>query len=162
MTTHHFHYCTLNGNLGIIIPFGLFLIVLSFYVLGSTADAYLSPALETISLKLKMSESLAGVTLLAFGNGAADVLSAFSASGGEDGTYLALGALLGAGLFVTCIVAAAVLLSSKHAIHVLPRVILRDIAFYMLGPVLLLIASLTGELSLIFAILFVVLYGVFV
>ena len=51
------------------------------YNLGSTADSYLSPALETISDKFSCSESLAGVTLLAFGNGAPDVFSAIAASG---------------------------------------------------------------------------------
>jgi sodium/potassium/calcium exchanger 6 len=96
-----------------LIPLGIVIIVLCFYLLGSTADNYLSPALETIAVKLGISESLAGVTFgrgsigetiafLAFGNGAPDVLGALSASGGgEDGTYLALGALLGAGLFVS-------------------------------------------------------------
>lgn len=81
---------------------GILLIILCFYILGSTADGYLSPALETIAVKLGISESLAGVTFLAFGNGAPDVISALSASGGDaDGIYLAIGALLGAGLFVS-------------------------------------------------------------
>jgi sodium/potassium/calcium exchanger 6 len=50
-------------------------------LLGSTADEYLSPTLEAISEKLQCSESLAGVTLLAIGNGASDVFTAISAGG---------------------------------------------------------------------------------
>ena len=55
-----------------------------FYVLGSTADAYLSPVLAGISKHLKISQSLAGVTLLAFGNGAPDVFSSLSAASSVD------------------------------------------------------------------------------
>ena len=54
------------------------------YNLGSTADMYLSPALETISDKLSCSESLAGVTLLALGNGAPDVFASLSAGGTDE------------------------------------------------------------------------------
>jgi sodium/potassium/calcium exchanger 6 len=50
------------------------------YNLSSTADEYLSPALEYLTLKFGISESLAGVTLLAFGNGAPDVFSSLNAS----------------------------------------------------------------------------------
>lgn len=145
------------------IPIGVVLIVLCFYLLGSTADGYLSPALETIAVKLGISESLAGVTFLAFGNGAPDVISALSASGGDtDGIYLAIGALLGAGLFVTSIVASVVILSAKKSIHVLPKVYLRDLGFYMLGPIILTIASFYGELSIHFSVTFLVVYVIFV
>ena len=54
--------------------------VIAMYNLASTADLYLSPSLERMTIKFGLSESIAGVTLLAFGNGAADVLVAFSAS----------------------------------------------------------------------------------
>ena len=54
------------------------------YNLGSTADMYLSPALEVISDKLSCSESLAGVTLLALGNGAPDVFASLSAGGVDE------------------------------------------------------------------------------
>jgi Ca2+/Na+ antiporter len=46
---------------------------IGMYCLASTADLYLSPALETMTIKFGLSDSLAGVTLLAFRNGAPDV-----------------------------------------------------------------------------------------
>ena len=74
-----------------ILLFGLFL---CFLLLGSTADDHLTPALEKIAIRFHFSETLAGVTLLAFANGAPDVLSSFSASGsGSDGIFLSLGAI---------------------------------------------------------------------
>ena len=45
-------------------------------------DEHLSSVLQQISKTFKLSESLAGVTLLAFGAGASDVFSSFSASEG--------------------------------------------------------------------------------
>jgi solute carrier family 24 (sodium/potassium/calcium exchanger), member 6 len=114
-------------------------------------------------LKLGFSESLAGVTFLAFGNGAPDVLSALSASGGDaDGIYLAIGALLGAGLFVVTVVGSVVILSAPKPIHVLPKVFLRDAGFYMLGPIILAISAIYGKLSLHFSITFLVVYAIFV
>ena len=81
-----------------------------FWVLGSTADAYLSPILAAISKHLKLSQSLAGVTLLAFGNGAPDVFASISASSNIDsaaaaslgsGFYLAASSAIGGGFFVS-------------------------------------------------------------
>ena len=61
-----------------------------------------------------------GVTFLAFGNGANDVLSAFAAGGGNDenGIYMSMGAILGSSLFVTTVVSALVVLLSKTKIIV--------------------------------------------
>jgi len=113
-------------------------------------------------VKLNISESVAGVTFLAFGNGAPDVISALSASGGDEGIYLALGSLLGAGLFVTSVVASVVILSAKKPIDVLPKVFLRDVGFYSLGPIILTIAAAAGKISLPFTIVFLVVYAIFV
>ena len=91
-------------------------------MLGSTADGYLSPVLASIAKHLKLSQSLAGVTLLAFGNGAPDVFSALSASsdiesirsGNGDGFYLAAASSLGSGLFVSAVVASAIAIQAKY------------------------------------------------
>ena len=83
-------------------------------MLGSTANGFLSPALEKLSSTFGFSESLAGVTLLALGNGAPDVIASISAAGSSTGgMFLAVGALCGGGLFVSGVVSAVVILSSK-------------------------------------------------
>ena len=88
--------------------------MLCFYILGSTADIYLSPALARISKMCKMSENLAGVTLLALGNGAPDVFSSIAATGDiESGVSIAIGSLVGSGFFVGNFVFALVILCSK-------------------------------------------------
>ena len=57
---------------------GGILIFIFMYNLASTADEYLSPALEHIVVRFSISESLAGVTFLAFGNGAPEVFSSIA------------------------------------------------------------------------------------
>lgn len=62
------------------IPLGIFLVFIFMYLLLSTADDHLSSSLEIITMKFKISQSLAGVTLLAFGNGAPDIFSSISST----------------------------------------------------------------------------------
>ena len=51
-----------------------------------------------------MSETLAGVTILAWANGAPDVIVSISAGGIDGGVSLAIGSLFGAGLVTTTVV----------------------------------------------------------
>jgi len=83
-----------------------------FRLLGSTAEDFFSPSLEMFSLKLGLPPRFAGVTLLALGNGAADVSATVSAIANDpdDGYKLSLGALTGAAMFVGGVVAGIVVL----------------------------------------------------
>ena len=84
------HFCDFNKAFGyngknyVFWPVGCFLLYCFIFNLGSTASDYLSPALETITLTFKIPESLAGVTLLAFGNGAPDVFAAIASATSSD------------------------------------------------------------------------------
>ncbi|GLD95268.1 hypothetical protein PINS_up003912 [Pythium insidiosum] len=99
----YIHYCVFAG--APLISYGvLFLwLCLLFFFLGSTADGYFSPTLASISDKLRIPYDVAGVTFLAFGNGAPDVFSAIAAYGsgvGETG----INELLGGSMFVSTVV----------------------------------------------------------
>jgi len=98
------------------VPLLIFSAIICFYLLSDTANKYLSQALTNISDKLKLSQNLAGVTILAFGNGANDVISSIiaSESEGEDGLEVAIGSLLGGGIFVSCLVFSLVVHISKN------------------------------------------------
>ncbi|XP_078679785.1 mitochondrial sodium/calcium exchanger protein-like isoform X1 [Branchiostoma floridae x Branchiostoma belcheri] len=127
----HFPYCYLPNlvPLALVILF-LWLVVL-FILLGVSADDYFCPALKVITETLKLSQNIAGVTILAFGNGAPDIFSAVSAinnsRGGEAG--LAIGALFGAGVFVTTVVVGAVAILTPF--EMMQRPFLRDVVFYL-------------------------------
>jgi sodium/potassium/calcium exchanger 6 len=77
---------------------------LAFFYLSFVADEHLSPSLQKISKTFKLSESLAGVTLLAFGAGAPDVFASLSASEDAEGIQMGLAVLLGSSLFILAVV----------------------------------------------------------
>lgn len=96
----------------ILSPFLLFWMVLLFRMLGSTAEEFFSPALEMFSFKLGLPPRFAGVSLLALGNGAADVSATVAAITTDpvNGYQLSLGALTGAAMVIGSVVSALVVL----------------------------------------------------
>ena len=97
------------------------------YILASTADSYLSPSLEALTTKFGLSESLAGVTLLAFGNGAPDVFSAIAAARSGTGEIssenilLSISALIGSSVFISSVVMLlATRVAPKQSIQLTP------------------------------------------
>ena len=90
-----------------------------------------------------MSESFAGVTFLAFANGAPDVIAAFVASGLEDGLSLEIGALIGAGFFTITIVF-GFCIEICGSLKVEPQEVGRDIAFYILGTAVIIYFAADG------------------
>jgi sodium/potassium/calcium exchanger 6 len=72
-------------------------------MLDYISDGYICQALEKITGYLKLSEQLAGVTLLAFSNGATDIITAIVASD-NDTDYLAIGSIFGAALFALTVI----------------------------------------------------------
>ncbi|CAC5384113.1 SLC24A6 [Mytilus coruscus] len=127
-----FTYCNFNSSLR---PLALIILfvwwVFLFIGLAVTADDYFCPSLTVISKTLHLSHNIAGVTFLAFGNGAPDIFSAIAAVGnaknGDAG--LAFGALLGAGVFVTTVVAGTIAIICPF--DAMQRPFLRDVIFYL-------------------------------
>ena len=158
------YYCDFDhafGKTGMVIafvPIGLLFVFIAMYNLASTADIYLSPSLETITTKFGCSDSLAGVTLLAFGNGAPDVFSAIAAANSSNPGQVAnatksVSVIIGGTFFITCVV---VVLSTRAStgdssgtppkqIQVTPRFFIRDVSFFMISCTYLLIILLTQK-----------------
>ncbi|RAO73947.1 uncharacterized protein BHQ10_009959 [Talaromyces amestolkiae] len=90
-----------------------------------------------------MSESLTGVTFLAFGNGSPDVFSTFAAMGSNSGS-LAVGELIGAACFITAVVAGSMALARPF--KVARRSFVRDVGFFILAAVLAVVVLADGEL----------------
>ena len=103
---------SLHFTCGILAPVMLVWLVILFRMLGSTAEDYFSPALEMLANKLGLPPRFAGVSLLALGNGAADVSATVSAitNDPEHGYLLSLGALTGAAMVISTVVSALVVL----------------------------------------------------
>lgn len=102
-----------------------------FVILGLTASKFFCPNLSAISCSLHLTHNVAGVTFLALGNGAPDVFSAMAAFSHPHTAGMAVGALFGAGIFVTTVVAGNIALVKPF--DVASRPFLRDVIFYMVA-----------------------------
>jgi Ca2+/Na+ antiporter len=141
----YFHYCTLRGlqPLSYVLLFAWLVTLL--YMLGSTAEAHFCPALSHISDTLHLSPDVAGITILAFGNGSPDVFSIFA--GVQQGNFnIALNELTGSGCFVTMCVVSAVALVSNARLDRYP--FLRDASLYFCAQALVFGVVFDGKIEL--------------
>ena len=123
-------------------------LVLLFRLLATTADSFFSPALESFSFELGLPPRFAGATLLALGNGSPDLGSTVNSillwnegaarevslglrTGHEEGWTMALGSLIGGGMFVGTVVC-GLLLNVCGGIPCRSS-FLRDVLFYALS-----------------------------
>ena len=164
-----------TGKLVFFVPAGCIIMYVLMYCLASTADDYLSPSLEHMTIKFKLAESLAGVTLLAFGNGAPDVFSAIAAaSAGSDDSdasqqtenaLQAISQLVGGAVFISSIVMLLTTCASKpsRTVQMTPLYFARDLFFYAVSNLYLLgIMLVVKEINIYISLGFFVLYIIYV
>eukprot|EP00250_Pteridium_aquilinum_P033785 c6301_g1_i1 orf=131-1984(-) len=160
--------CQTEGKQAVrIVAIAVWILVL-FYLLGTTASDYFSCTLEKLSEALKLSPAVAGVTLLAIGNGAPDVFSSVAAfvSSDESGS-IGFGAILGGSLFVTTVVSGTVALVTARACKAAgyQRISLvcfvRDALFLLASSGVLTAILLDGKVRLWEAISFLCVYLVY-
>lgn len=116
-----------------------------FSTLGISASDFFCPNLATLARLLRLDENVAGVTFLAFGNGSPDVFSTFSAMRTNSGG-LAIGELLGAAAFVTSIVVGSMCIIKPFRVDRVP--FLRDVGFFTISVVVILVVLWDSQLEL--------------
>lgn len=116
-----------------------------FSTIGIAASDFLCINLSTIAAVLGMSESLTGVTFLAFGNGSPDVFSTFAAMSSNSGS-LAVGELMGAAGFITAVVAGSMALVKPF--QVARKSFIRDVGFFAVAASFSLVFLRDGSLYL--------------
>ncbi|BFZ63420.1 hypothetical protein YB2330_004542 [Saitoella coloradoensis] len=110
---------------------GMVLLLASlFSTVGLASSDFFCPNLATISHTLSLPESVAGVTLLAFGNGSPDLFSTF-ASFSQHSSSLAIGELVGAASFICAVVAGS--MAIVRPFGVVRRAFLRDVGFFLVA-----------------------------
>ncbi|PLW31121.1 hypothetical protein PCANC_21480 [Puccinia coronata f. sp. avenae] len=112
-----------------------------FSFVGIVASDFFCPNLSTISFRLGLSENLAGVTLLGFGNGAPDVFSTFAAMKANTGS-LAIGELIGAASFIVSVVVGS--MSIIRPFKVPRHSFLRDLGFFIVAIMFVLVIIKNG------------------
>ncbi|OQV10172.1 hypothetical protein CLAIMM_14207 [Cladophialophora immunda] len=139
------YYCSLSDAQ----PLAFLLLVLwmslLFSTIGIAASDFLCINLSTIANILGMSESLTGVTFLAFGNGSPDVFSTFAAMRSNSGS-LAVGELVGAAGFITAVVAGSMALVAPF--QVAKKSFVRDVGFFAVSASFSLVFLADGSLRL--------------
>lgn len=156
------YYCSLPQ----LKPIAFIIIViwtaLLFSTIGVAASDFLCVNLSTIAAVLGMSESLTGVTFLAFGNGSPDVFSTFAAMKSNSGS-LAVGELMGAAGFITAVVSGSMAITKPF--NVGRKSFVRDVAFFAVAASFSLVFLRDGSLHLwecIAMVAFYIFYVIFV
>lgn len=118
---------------------------LLFSTIGIAASDFFCINLSTMAKTLGMSESMAGVTLLAFGNGSPDVFSTFAAMGTDSGD-LAVGELMGAACFITAVVTGSMALIKPFKVS--RKSFIRDVGFFSVAAAFTMVILSDGKLHL--------------
>ncbi len=156
---HHHHFSSLTSYVivGLMVLWSLWLI----HFLSQAAANYFSPTLATISRKLQMNHDLAGVTLLALGNGAPDVFSIIASfkKSAEDPS-VGIGAIIGASLFASALIIGSIAIVCPCEINAV--VYIRDCFFHLLAAIAIGWFHVVGEVTLSMAALLFVVYLIYI
>ncbi|RMZ78220.1 hypothetical protein DV738_g4027, partial [Chaetothyriales sp. CBS 135597] len=138
-------YCDLSAAKPVAFAILVLWLGFLFSTIGIAASDFLCINLNTIAAVLGMSESLTGVTFLAFGNGSPDVFSTFAAMSTHSGS-LAVGELIGAAAFISSVVAGSMAVTKPF--QVARKSFVRDISFFAAAAAFSLVFLADGKLVL--------------
>lgn len=153
----------------ILIFIGLtFVLILSFYLLARVCEEYFVDSLDKIAHRFKMSSDAAGATLMAMGSSAPELfisiialIKAFMQPEVNIETLgVGIGTIVGSAIFNVLVIIGAAAITRKALIAWQP--VIRDLLFYSLSIVLLIIVFLDAHVSLYETLMFVALYVVYV
>ena len=149
-----FNYCIVGNKQYITWPLIIIVLLLCFYFLSTSVDEYVSGIVGRISVKLNMSQNLAGLTLLAFGNQVADITVAIVSGGEEEeGIEASLSTILGADSLVIGFVMPTVIFLGNGVI-VKGQNFTRDLLTYLIALILIFsIGIFLRKLSLLYGII---------
>jgi len=124
-------------------------------MLAWITEDYFCAILGKIAASFKMPPDIAGVTLLALGNGAPDVFATIAAIN-QNNFGVAIGELVGAGVFITTAIVGSVALVSAAELKKFP--FYRDVFFFIFGIIFVLIICNNGLISIWETVLLLVFY----
>ena len=129
-----------------IIGFHAFGVLYMFVALAVVCDEFFVPALEVIIEELNISEDVAGATFMAAGGSAPELFTSFVGVF-ISRTDVGIGTIVGSAVFNILFVIAACALVSKTVLTLTWWPLFRDVSFYIVSLILLMIFFLDNQIE---------------
>lgn len=133
-----------------------------FMAISAVAEKYLSVGMQDLSKRFKLSPALAATTLIAFANGAPDVLAAFTSGDKAGAAFISIGALFGAFIFNSTMVIANILWTVNTEIVLSKWAVLKEIFFYGLAVLVILIFGIVKTSGYPLVVVYLSIYAVYI
>jgi len=144
---------------------GLVLVAIaSTYALAVAAGTFFVPALEYTATMMKMSPEVAGVTLLALGNGAPDLYAQVSelSEGVSPNLNVVVGSTLGSGFFIATVVLGVVIRAAPNgAVYVGKEPLGAAMGTFAIANIALMLGMSFGVFKMWYALTFFVTYAAY-
>ena len=157
------YYRSTGENAIIIFLFICVMFPILFMCIAAVADKYLANGMKDLSERFGLSPTIAAMTLLAFANGAPDILGAMGSAGKAGGALLSVGSLSGAFLFSTCLVASNVIMNSTdNVVHLPKTAVIKELVFYLVALSVIILFGLIKTAGYPFVVAYFGSYGIYV
>ena len=139
----------------------IFILLLSFVLLARIVDLFFVASLDKISRDLRLSSDAAGATLMAVGSSAPELFVAlFAVLKPGEHQVIGIGSIVGSAIFNLLVIVGAAALVKSSKLNWKPM--FRDILFYTLTVIMLVVFIWDGHFTLMESIAFLGLYVVYV
>ena len=139
----------------------IIVLIISFYWLARVCDDYFVDSLDRVAKDLKMSSDVAGATLMAIGSSAPEFfVSIISVLKPGDFAEIGIGTIVGSALFNLLVIIGASAMVRSTILTWQP--VLRDSIFYSTSIIFLLWAFSDGQISMVEAGAFIIVYIIYV
>ena len=157
------YYRETGENAILIFVFICIMFPILFMLIAAVADKYLANGMKDLSERFGLSPTIAAMTLLAFANGAPDILGALGSAGKPGGALIGVGALSGAFLFSTCLVSSNVIMNSvDNVVHLPKTAVIKELCFYLLAVCVVVVFGFIKSAGYPFVFAYVTAYGIYV
>ena len=157
------YYRSMNENAILIFLFICAVFPILFMCIAAVADKYLAAGMTDLAQRFKLSPAVAAMTLIAFANGAPDILASMGAAGKAGGAFIAVGSLFGAFVFsCTLVVSNVVWNSPDQTVHLPKLVIMKELGGYMVSVFCVIIFGFVKTAGYPFIISYLLIYVCYV
>jgi K+-dependent Na+/Ca+ exchanger-like protein len=138
----------------------IFALVFIFYLLARISDQYFIKSLDIISKKFKLSNDVAGATLMAVGTSAPEFFTSVVAVTKVGSENIGTGTIVGSAIFNVLVIVGASAVVSTAFLRWKP--VVRDMGFYLVSILVLLFTLRDGAITIVEALTYLVFYAFYI